>query len=642
MFYGCSSLTTLDLSKFNTANVTDMKYMFYECSSLSTLNISSFNTAKVTDMSHMFTRCSSLTTLNLSNFNTAKVSNMGDMFYGCNGLTTLNTSSFNTEKVTGMSGMFYGCSGITSLDLSGFNTAKVTNMSAMFYGCSSLTTLDLSKFNTANVTDMSLMFYACRRLTTLALSHFNTAKVTTMNAMFHSCGSLTTLDISNFNTAMVTDMSTMFQSCGRLTSLDLSSFNTAMVTSMKNMFICCSNLTSLDLSTFATSKVTDMSEIFSRCSNIAYIIVDKGWSTQSVNSSDNMFQGCDKLYGSKGTHCVESNISYAHIDGGTENPGYFTKSGETIFKKIIAIKISTFPKTEYTEGDDFSAENGILTLTYNTGDTKTISLSEATITEYDKTKVGKQYVKIQYQDVETYMSVTVKIKKAIASISVTTSPKKLYTQGDDFSAENGILTLIYNTGDKETINLSEATITGYDKTKVGEQTLNVEYQGIETTLKVTVKVKKALSSISVTTSPITVYALNEDFSTKYGLLTLTYNTGETETVALSDATITGYDKTTAGEQTLKVEYQGKETTLKVTVSVPTPVSTITNSPSVKVWSSNRTIYIESAPDTKYTIIDLSGRTLKSSATSSSKEEIRLNKSGIVVVIINGESYKLAL
>ena len=37
-------------------------------------------------MSGMFCDCKSLTTLNLSNFNTQNVTNMSDMFGGCNSL----------------------------------------------------------------------------------------------------------------------------------------------------------------------------------------------------------------------------------------------------------------------------------------------------------------------------------------------------------------------------------------------------------------------------------------------------------------------------------------------------------------------------------------------------------------------------
>ena len=57
MFYGCSSLKTLNLSNFNTNNVTDMMWMFYDCSSLKVLNLSNFNTNNVTHMCGMFSKC---------------------------------------------------------------------------------------------------------------------------------------------------------------------------------------------------------------------------------------------------------------------------------------------------------------------------------------------------------------------------------------------------------------------------------------------------------------------------------------------------------------------------------------------------------------------------------------------------------
>ena len=56
MFYGCSSLKTLNLSNFNTYNVTNMIYMFAKCSSLTELNLSNFNfnINNVTNMHGMF------------------------------------------------------------------------------------------------------------------------------------------------------------------------------------------------------------------------------------------------------------------------------------------------------------------------------------------------------------------------------------------------------------------------------------------------------------------------------------------------------------------------------------------------------------------------------------------------------------
>ncbi|MCQ2534360.1 MAG: DUF4214 domain-containing protein, partial [Clostridia bacterium] len=80
MFYGCSSLNELDLSSFNTSNVTNMRDMFSDCSSLSELDLSSFDTSNVTNMSDMFYGCSSLNELDLSAFNTNNVTNVDFMF----------------------------------------------------------------------------------------------------------------------------------------------------------------------------------------------------------------------------------------------------------------------------------------------------------------------------------------------------------------------------------------------------------------------------------------------------------------------------------------------------------------------------------------------------------------------------------
>ena len=62
-----------------------MGYMFHGCSSLKELNLSNFNTNNVTYMGYIFSKCSSLRELNLSNFNTNNVTDMGGMFYGCSG-----------------------------------------------------------------------------------------------------------------------------------------------------------------------------------------------------------------------------------------------------------------------------------------------------------------------------------------------------------------------------------------------------------------------------------------------------------------------------------------------------------------------------------------------------------------------------
>ena len=142
-------------------------------------------------MEHMFNRCSGLTSLDVSSFNTENVTNMTCIFLGCSGLTSLDVSHFNTKKVTDMSCMFYECGKLTSLDVSHFNTGNVTDMSFMFFNCSALTLLDLTNFNTAKVVDMGGMLILCSALTTIYVSDkFVTTNVTERGSMFYGCTSL--------------------------------------------------------------------------------------------------------------------------------------------------------------------------------------------------------------------------------------------------------------------------------------------------------------------------------------------------------------------------------------------------------------------------------------------------------------------
>ena len=248
-------------------------------------------------------------------------------FQNCASLTTITGIEYlHTEDVTSTEGMFYGCSSLSSLDLSGFNTANVTNMSWMFYGCSGLTSLDLSHFDTQNVTNMGFMFCGCSSLTSLDVSGFKTDNVTKMGSMFFDCSGLTSLDVSSFNTEKVTEMWQMFSDCSGLTSLDVCNFNTEKVTVMFGMFRGCSGLTSLDLSNFNTTNVTDMSYVFYGCSALTTIYVGEGWSTEKVTDSFSMFTNCTTLVGGLGTvyDAEYTDKTYAHIDGGTSNPGYLT------------------------------------------------------------------------------------------------------------------------------------------------------------------------------------------------------------------------------------------------------------------------------------------------------------------------------
>ena len=127
MFYYCSDITEIDLSNFDTSNVTSMNGMFQGCSLLSSLNLSNFDTSNVTYMYSMFYGCSLLSSLNLS-----KVISMYSMFYGCSLLSSLNLSNFDTSNVIYMHYMFYNCSSLKYINLKNFTENKLNSVSNIF------------------------------------------------------------------------------------------------------------------------------------------------------------------------------------------------------------------------------------------------------------------------------------------------------------------------------------------------------------------------------------------------------------------------------------------------------------------------------------------------------------------------------
>ena len=154
-------------------------------------------------MGGMFSYCENLTALDVSGFDTGNVTSMGGMFWNCSGLTALDVSGFDTGNVENMGSMFIDCSSLTTLDLSGFDTGKVTDMSGMFQDCSSLTFLDLSGFDTGNVTSMGDMFSGCENLVSIFIGDgWNTNNVEESDNMFDGCESIVGEDGTTYDSSI--------------------------------------------------------------------------------------------------------------------------------------------------------------------------------------------------------------------------------------------------------------------------------------------------------------------------------------------------------------------------------------------------------------------------------------------------------
>ena len=109
MFYWMPNLTSISgLGNLNVSNTENFEYMFYHCDSLSSIDVSSFDTSSATDMNRMFEYCESVESLDLASFDTSSVTDMTYMFFNCDSLKTLDLSSIDTGKTTSTAGMFTG------------------------------------------------------------------------------------------------------------------------------------------------------------------------------------------------------------------------------------------------------------------------------------------------------------------------------------------------------------------------------------------------------------------------------------------------------------------------------------------------------------------------------------------------------
>ena len=246
----------------------------------------------MTDCRNLFVFCcKNLISVNLSSFNSKNVTNMSYMFGNCEKLEYINFTNFDTKNVTTMNRMFMDCKNIKYLNLSSFDTKNVKKMNYMFHGCENLLNLDLSKFNTINVKEMSDMFHGCKSLKNLDLSNFNTSKVNNMSRMFMDCNNLVNINLSNFNTTNVTNISRMFMNCKNLQNLDLSFFDTQNVMDMNRIFFDCTNLKSINLSFFQTKEDTNINFIFNGCKNLKEIYINKKIDFNNIKNQLKMEEG---------------------------------------------------------------------------------------------------------------------------------------------------------------------------------------------------------------------------------------------------------------------------------------------------------------------------------------------------------------
>ena len=380
-FASIASLNTINgIKNLKTDNVTDMREMFAGCMNLTSLDLSRFYTSNVTDMQYMFAGCDNLTTIYVGNgWDVSKVTNSDEMFSGCFNLKGGAGTEFNqgqmgvayahVDEGENNPGYFtYKANLEGRRDELNMRIAQIyqqlENIEAILqekdpnHGATEL----WQSLNQLREDDIMISEVLQEAQTIEALDDCEwkieelEERVSQLHEEVENYGLIAEVEpyavLSDNNTVLTfyyddqkaarNGMSVgpfanyeergWYEACESITSVvfDSSFIECTTLTSTAFWFYGCSGLTSLDLSSLNTANVTNMYSMFMGCSSLTTIYVGDGWSTIAVEVSENMFTGCYSLKGGRGTEYTQdhTDVAYAHIDGGTANPGYFTSRAD--------------------------------------------------------------------------------------------------------------------------------------------------------------------------------------------------------------------------------------------------------------------------------------------------------------------------
>lgn len=143
---------------------------------------------------------------------------------------------------------------------------------------------------------------------------------------------------------------------------------------------------------------------------------------------------------------------------------------------VVKIEMKAYPyKTVYIYGETLDLRGGKIYVFYDDGTLESVGLSEC-IVEYDEQAAGTVDVSVYYLGYNTKFEITVRniIDEIVFQKPETTN----YFLGETLDLSSGKIYTYYRNGDWEYVNLTPDMVSGFDNTKLGVQTLTVEYSGI--------------------------------------------------------------------------------------------------------------------------------------------------------------------
>ena len=242
-------------------------------------------------------------------------------------------------------------------------------------------------------------------------------------------------------------------------------------------------------------------------------------------------------------------------------------------KSVTKIEVTPPNKLEYIEGQRLDLSGGKVKVFYDNGTSEEISLTDDMISGYDTNLVGKQTITVTYKGETTTFDVNV-IEKVITKIEMNSLPNKVnYLVDQKFEINGATIKVYYNDGSEEIVNVNSNMFNLPNMSKIGNQTIIVNYGGLTTSFEILIN-DKTLVNITVSTLPDkTEYIEGQGLDVTGGKLLLTYDNGSSEIIDITLA-MCSVDMSKPGQINVSVTYNGFTVTYLILIKEKTPVSLI--------------------------------------------------------------------
>ena len=322
--------------------------------------------------------------------------------------------------------------------------------------------------------------------------------------------------------------------------------------------------------TSVTGKYNDTLSKMIQTNNIQYTVTyAKAGAQTPVTLAESMVAG----YSATSTQDQNLTVTYKDTDTDSYTNGQnFTANLKVTLADTITgmtLQQTGAVKTNYKYNEEFDATNLVIVVHKLSGDV-TVPVTKDMIKNYNKQQLGNQTVSVEYNGT-TVGTINATVKDYIASV-VITAPSKItykYNEELDLSDAKVTITMASKPNATTTISVTPSMISGYNKTQVGAQTVTITYTDSEN------KVHNQTFGVTVKDAIKTITLENNNFKTNYkygenlnlsGLsLKVTKESGATTTVPVTSGMISGYNPNKLGNQTLTINYEGKQFTTVVNV-----------------------------------------------------------------------------